>query len=199
MRRFYCFPYKHITHFLFLYILTNSFHFLSLLLIQNSTIQFWDLDKQKLIYTLSIRENRVIPYAEVIRWTSEDTLVAVSHLKPDASWPEEAESETAVADGEVGSSPESQVTVIKIRFTVDGTLSHKVCTINAMPHTKPIYALTPIMRQNHAMSFVTAGGDKKLVIFFLFTIVCTEFGIFFPTVFNTDILRVVSLEVPRRS
>ncbi|KAG0354784.1 hypothetical protein BG005_006211 [Podila minutissima] len=126
------------------------------------TIQFWDLDLQKVVYTIAITENRVIPYAEVIRWTSEDTLVAVSHLKPEASWPEVAESETAVTDGEVGSSPESQATVIKIRFTVDGTLSHKVCTINAMPHTKPIHALTPIMRQNHAMSFVTAGGDKKL-------------------------------------
>lgn len=133
----------------------------------------------------------MIPYAEVIRWTSEDTLVAVSHLKPEASWPEVAESETAVTDGEVGSSPESQATVIKIRFTVDGTLSHKVCTINAMPHTKPIHALTPIMRQNHAMSFVTAGGDKKLVSFLVVqqSSVQTLISFFF-TMFNTDILSI---------
>lgn len=168
---------------------------------QNSTIQFWDLDRQKLIHTLPIRENRVIPYAEAIRWTSEDTLVAVSHLKPDASWPSDCESET-VTDGEVGSSPESQSTVIKLRFHPDGGLTHKVCTINAIAHTKPIHALTPIMRHNHAMSFVTGGADKKLVSFQLFSLlhrpcslmlICLNADVFFLLNF------LVPLEVPRRS
>lgn len=125
-------------------------------------IQFWDIDNQRLLLNVPARENRVIPYAETLTWVSEDAIVAVSHLKSLTLWPE-AMMEPNNSEPTVYSDPETQTNLITIYFDRTGSLAFRVLTITTMPHQKPINAVTPVMGEDHSVSYITGGVDKRLV------------------------------------
>ncbi|KAG0238287.1 hypothetical protein BGX31_003318 [Mortierella sp. GBA43] len=124
-------------------------------------IQFWDINAQKLMLSVPPRENRVIPYAETLTWVSEDAIVAVSHLKTGSRWPEPS-AEPSNAELTTHSAPEAQTNLITIYFNREGQLGFRVLTITTMPHLKPINTVTAVMGEDHSVSYVTGGSDKRL-------------------------------------
>ncbi|KAI8346210.1 hypothetical protein B0O80DRAFT_431015 [Mortierella sp. GBAus27b] len=127
----------------------------------DSHIQFWDINAQKLMLSVPPRENRVIPYAETLTWVSEDAIVAVSHLKTGSRWPEPS-AEPSNAELTTHSAPEAQTNLITIYFNREGQLGFRVLTITTMPHLKPINTVTAVMGEDHSVSYVTGGSDKRL-------------------------------------
>ncbi|KAF9181609.1 hypothetical protein BGZ51_005301 [Haplosporangium sp. Z 767] len=128
----------------------------------DGSIQFWDINAQRMLLSVSSRENRVIPYAETLTWVSENTITVVSHLREGAPWPPAVEEPNMDIEPNSASMPETQTTLIIINFNKDGLLRHQLVTIASMPHTKPILAVAPVMRETQYMSYITGGVDKRL-------------------------------------
>jgi hypothetical protein len=117
------------------------------------------------------KESRVIPYAETLAWVSEDTLVAVSHLKNGVDW---GLSKSAMAEAKAAgkgfpsgepdrfSLPETQTNLISIYYR-DGILRNTIFTIQGFPHEKPIQCVTAVAGEPNLMGYITAGNDKQLV------------------------------------
>ncbi|KAI1315633.1 hypothetical protein EDD11_000586 [Mortierella claussenii] len=128
-------------------------------------IHFWDINAQRLLLSLPSKESRVIPYSEALAWVREDMIVAVSHLKRDTPWPPDADESTMAANVEptYNSIPETQTNLIMIKFNPDGKLAYRVTTISTMTHSKAINCVAAVMRENHSMSYVTAGCDHTLM------------------------------------
>ncbi|KAF9906948.1 hypothetical protein EC991_011422 [Linnemannia zychae] len=134
-------------------------------------ITFYDINRQQKVMEIEPKESRVIPYAETLAWVSEDTLVAVSHLKHGADW---AQSKKAMAAAKTeGNSfpsgepdrfslPETQTNLISIYYR-DGILRNTVITIQGYPHEKPIQCVTAVAGEPNLMGYITAGNDKQLI------------------------------------
>ncbi|KAF9116364.1 hypothetical protein BGX27_003047 [Mortierella sp. AM989] len=125
-------------------------------------IQFWDINTQEMILSLPPKESRVIPYAEALTWVSEDTIVAVSHLKAGITWPAVNGNVSANVNPNSYSSPETQSNLITLYFNQEDKLAYRVVTITSMPHVKPISSVAAVMRKDHSMSYVTGGQDRIL-------------------------------------
>ncbi|KAG0209069.1 hypothetical protein BGX33_005855 [Mortierella sp. NVP41] len=135
-------------------------------------IMFWDIRAQRKVAEIAPKLSRVIPYAETLTWVSEDTLVAVSHLKYGLSWsdPKPVTDATATtADGlapdpDRFSRPETQTNLITVFWNRDGSLKYKVFTIHGHPHDKPILNVCAVMGEHdQSMGYVTGGNDKHLI------------------------------------
>ncbi|KAK3811998.1 MAG: WD40-repeat-containing domain protein [Benniella sp.] len=127
----------------------------------DGNIHFWDINAQKMLLSVPPRDSRVIPYAETITWVSEDAIVAVSHLKNGIKWPE-PNAEPSNTELTAHSEPEAQTNLITIYFNREGQLGFRVLTITTMPHLKPITTVAAIMGEDHSVSYVTGGSDKRL-------------------------------------
>ncbi|KAF9348952.1 hypothetical protein BGX34_002137 [Mortierella sp. NVP85] len=127
----------------------------------DGNIHFWDINSQKLLLSVPPRDSRVIPYAETLTWVSEDAIVAVSHLKNGIQWPE-PNAEPSNTELTSHSVPEAQTNLITIYFNREGHLGFRVLTITTMPHLKPVTTVAAIMGEDHSLSYVTGGNDKRL-------------------------------------
>lgn len=130
------------------------------------SIQFWDLNSQKLLSKQFPVSHRVIPYPETIAWIGEDTLVAVSHLKDSAAW-RETPSSIEYSVPTMLSSPETQTCLLTISWSSQGKLNVHCATITSTPHSRAIRAVAPAKLDENMTSYITGGRDKTLVIFLL--------------------------------
>ncbi|KAG0323581.1 hypothetical protein BGZ99_002714 [Dissophora globulifera] len=98
----------------------------------DGTIQFWDINKQQLLLSVALKDNRAIPFAEALTWVREDAIAVVSHLKDGVDWPDPG----AILTEDPGplSPPESQTMVLTIYFGQDGKLKHRLLTFLDKPH-----------------------------------------------------------------
>ncbi|KAF9581354.1 hypothetical protein BGW38_001664, partial [Lunasporangiospora selenospora] len=126
-------------------------------------IHFWNFDTQQHLLSLTAKSSRIIPYADAISWVSEDTIVAVSHLKRGIIWPPARTNPDDVGvDPTLSSLPETQANLITIYFNQNGLLNFKLVTITSMPHSRAIDTVASIIREDRSVSFVTGGKDKQL-------------------------------------
>ncbi|KAF9121695.1 hypothetical protein BGW39_010333 [Mortierella sp. 14UC] len=134
-------------------------------------ITFYDIDRQQKVMEIEPKESRVIPYAETLAWVSEDTLVAVSHLKSGTDWELSKKAMAAAKTSGNGfpsgepdrfSLPETQTNLISIYYR-DGVLRNTVITIQGYPHEKPIQCVTAMAGEPNLMGYITAGNDKQLI------------------------------------
>lgn len=118
--------------------------------------------------------SRVIPFTEALAWISEDTFVAVSHLKSGQTWEgvkenlaraKAAGKDVTESDPTRFSPPETQTNLIRIFYGRDGELKNRIFTIQGFPHDRPIQTVTAVSREDNTMGYVTAGRDKRLVSF----------------------------------
>ncbi|KAF8938041.1 hypothetical protein BGZ58_001679 [Dissophora ornata] len=117
----------------------------------DGSIHFWNINTQRLLVTVPMKEHRVIPYTETLTWVREDAVVAVSHLKQGASW-EPATAEHQNAEPNSNSIPETQTNLITIYFNREGKLAYRILTITTTAHSKAINAVTAVMKEDHSMS-----------------------------------------------
>jgi hypothetical protein len=151
---------------------TNAFVLFEFIFDYHSLITLYDIDRQEKIMEIAPKLSRVIPYAETLAWVSEDTFVAVSHLKLGQSWEGVKENlERARAEGkDVSESdptrfspPETQTNLISIYYNRAGELKNRIFTIQGFPHNRPIQTVTAVASEDSNMGYVTAGHDKRLV------------------------------------
>ncbi|KAG9067560.1 hypothetical protein KI688_012344 [Linnemannia hyalina] len=135
-------------------------------------ITLYDIDRQEKVMEIAPKLSRVIPFTETLAWVSEDTFVAVSHLKSGQTWEGVKENlarakaaGTDVADNDPSrfSPPETQTNLISIFYGRDGELKNRIFTIQGFPHDRPIQTVTAVSRDDNTMGYVTAGRDKRLV------------------------------------
>ncbi|KAG0270095.1 hypothetical protein BGZ95_001807, partial [Linnemannia exigua] len=135
-------------------------------------IIFYDINRGERVMEITPKESRVIPYAETLAWVTEDTLVAVSHLKSGADWKRSKEAmdkAKAAGDGfpngdpDRFSLPETQTNLISIYFGRDGSLRNTIITLQGYPHDKPIQTVTAVAGEPNLMGYITAGNDKQLI------------------------------------
>ncbi|KAF9954417.1 hypothetical protein BGZ65_004023 [Modicella reniformis] len=128
----------------------------------DGSIHFWNIDSQRLLLRVPAQESGVIPCAETLTWVSEDTIVAVSHLKAGAEWPDPRK--TGATERTDKSLPEAQTYLITIYFNTEDQLSVRFHKLPAMPHKKAINCVTAVMREDHSMSYITGAKDKRLIL-----------------------------------
>ncbi|KAG0380208.1 hypothetical protein BGX24_009636 [Mortierella sp. AD032] len=135
-------------------------------------IIFYDINRGERVMEITPKESRVIPYAETLAWVTEDTLVAVSHLKSGADWKRSKEAmDKAKAAGngipngdpDRFSLPETQTNLISIYFGRDGNLRNTIITLQGYPHDKPIQTVSAVAGEPNLMGYITAGNDKQLI------------------------------------
>ncbi|KAF9350858.1 hypothetical protein BGX26_011011 [Mortierella sp. AD094] len=128
----------------------------------DGSIQFWNINTREMVLSLPAKGTRIFPYAEALTWVSEDTIVAVSHLKLGSSWPEAPASVVANVEPTLQSLPETQTNLITLYFSPEGKLAYRVVNITSKPHEKTISAVAAVMREDHSMSYITGGYDRAL-------------------------------------
>ncbi|KAG0000533.1 hypothetical protein BGZ79_005816 [Entomortierella chlamydospora] len=127
----------------------------------DGSIQFWNINTREMVLSLPARGTRIFPYTETLTWVSEDTIVAVSHLRLGSSWPEVPLNVVNV-EPTLHPLPETQTNLITLYFNPDGKLGYRVVNITSKPHEKTISAVTAVMREDHSMSYITGGCDRAL-------------------------------------
>ncbi|KAH7036580.1 hypothetical protein BKA57DRAFT_442382 [Linnemannia elongata] len=135
-------------------------------------ITLYDIDRQEKVMEIEPKLSRVIPFTEALAWISEDTFVAVSHLKSGQTWEgvkenlaraKAAGKDVTESDPTRFSPPETQTNLIRIFYGRDGELKNRIFTIQGFPHDRPIQTVTAVSREDNTMGYVTAGRDKRLV------------------------------------
>ncbi|KAF9121915.1 hypothetical protein BGX30_002306, partial [Mortierella sp. GBA39] len=125
-------------------------------------ITLYDIDRQEKVMEIAPKLSRVIPFTETLAWVSEDTFVAVSHLKSGQTWDGVKENlarakaaGTDVADNDPSrySPPETQTNLISIFYGRDGELKNRIFTIQGFPHDRPIQTVTAVSRDENTMGY----------------------------------------------
>lgn len=107
--------------------------------------------------------HRVIPYPETLAWIGENALVAISHLKSEAEWPEPPGPNDVAPTPNLTSLPESQSSLLTISWDSDSRLLVTCVAITSKAHSKAIHAVAPARLDDNITSYITGGKDKALV------------------------------------